>query len=54
MNSFGHTKRNFTIEAQNDFDTWMRSSEPLLSRFSDHVVFIQVPTMVRFIANWLI
>jgi hypothetical protein len=54
MNFFGHIKRSFTIKAQNGFDAWMRSSEPLLSRFSDYVVFIQVPTMVKFIANWLI
>jgi hypothetical protein len=54
MNFFGYIKRSFTIGAQNSFDAWMRSFEPLLSRFSDHVVFIQVPIMVRFIANWLI
>jgi hypothetical protein len=51
---FGHTERSSTIGAQNGFDAWMRSSEPFLSRFSDHVVFTQVPTMVRSIANWLI
>jgi hypothetical protein len=54
MNSFGHIERSFTIGAQNNFDAWMRSFEPLLSRFFDHVVFIQVPTMVKSIANWLI
>jgi hypothetical protein len=54
MNSFGHTERSSTIEAQNGFDAWMRSSEPLLSKFSDYVMFIQIPTIVRFIANWLI
>jgi hypothetical protein len=54
MNFFRHTERNSTIGAQNGFDAWMRSFEPLLSRFSDYVMFIQVPTMVRPIANWLI
>jgi hypothetical protein len=54
MNFFGHTKKSSTIKAQNGFDVWMRSSESLLSKFFDYVMFIQIPTMVKFIANWLI
>jgi hypothetical protein len=47
-------ERSSTIGAQNGFNAWMQSFEPLLSRFSDHLAFTQVPTIIRYIANWLI